>query len=122
MVGGSAAPVLFLAFGHLSFFRLVLYGIVTLVGVVNIPIIKFSVDWWNTLHQPASVLRMGGPALHPSMLWPLLVMALGASLLFVCLHLMGVRNEILRRRLRRLSYLAAEAADHVLEPQTEAGA
>jgi heme exporter protein C len=76
-------------------------AILTLVGVVNIPIIKFSVDWWNTLHQPASVLRMGGPAIHPSMLWPLLVMAVGASLLFLCLHLMGIRNEILRRRLRR---------------------
>jgi len=97
-------------------------AILTLVGVVNIPIIKFSVDWWNTLHQPASVLRMGGPAIHPTMLWPLLVMALGASLLFVCLHLMAIRNEILRRRLRRLSYLAAEAADHGLEPPVEAGA
>ena len=95
-------------------------AILTLVGVVNIPIIKFSVDWWNTLHQPASVLRMGGPSIHPSMLWPLLVMAVGASLLFACLHLMGIRNEILRRRLRRMSYLAAEAADHVLEPQPEA--
>ena len=95
-------------------------AILTLVGVVNIPIIKFSVDWWNTLHQPASVLRMGGPSIHPSMLWPLLVRAVGASLLFACLHLMGIRNEILRRRLRRLSYLAAEAADHVLEPQPEA--
>jgi heme exporter protein C len=97
-------------------------AILTLVGVVNIPIIKFSVDWWNTLHQPASVLRMGGPSIHPSMLWPLLVMAVGASLLFACLHLMGIRNEILRRRLRRMSYLAAEAADHVLEPQPEARA
>ena len=52
-------------------------SILTLVGVVNMPIIKFSVDWWNTLHQPASVLRMGGPTIHPSMLYPLLVMALG---------------------------------------------
>ena len=97
-------------------------AILTLVGVINIPIIKFSVDWWNTLHQPASVLRMGGPSIDRSMLWPLLVMAVGASLLFLCLHLMGIRNEILRRRLRRLSYLAAEAADHVLEPQPEARA
>ena len=95
-------------------------AILTLVGVVNIPIIKFSVDWWNTLHQPASVLRMGGPSIHPSMLWPLLVMAVGASLLFACLHLMGIRNEILRRWLRRMSDLAAEAADHVLDPQPEA--
>ena len=82
-------------------------AILTLVGVVNIPIIKFSVDWWNTLHQPASVMRLGGPAIHPSMLWPLLIMAVGATLLFTTLHLMAVRNEILRRRLRRLSIQAA---------------
>lgn len=86
-------------------------AILTLVGVVNIPIIKFSVDWWNTLHQPASVMRMGGPTIHPSMLWPLLIMAVGASLLFVTLHLMAVRNEILRRRLRRLSFLAAQRGE-----------
>ena len=86
-------------------------AILTLVGVVNIPVIKFSVDWWNTLHQPASVFRMGGSTIHPSMLWPLLVMALAASLLFLTLHLMAIRNEILRRRLRRLSILAARETD-----------
>ena len=83
-------------------------AILTLVGVVNLPVIKFSVDWWNTLHQPASVFRLDGPTIHPSMLWPLLVMALGMTFLFITLHLMGTRNEILRRRLRRLSILAAE--------------
>jgi heme exporter protein C len=86
-------------------------AILTLVGVVNLPIIKFSVDWWNTLHQPASVFRLGGPAISGSMLWPLLVMALAFTLLFFTLHLMEVRNEILRRRLRRLSILAASAED-----------
>jgi heme exporter protein C len=86
-------------------------AIFTLVGVVNIPIIKFSVDWWNTLHQPASVMRMGGPTIHPTMLWPLLIMAVGASLLFLALHLMAVRNVILQRRLRRLSYMAAQAGE-----------
>ena len=78
-------------------------AILTIVGVVNLPIIKFSVDWWNTLHQPASVFRLGGPTIAASMLWPLLVMALGATLLFLTLHVMAIRNEILRRRLRRLS-------------------
>jgi heme exporter protein C len=86
-------------------------AILTLVGVVNIPIIKFSVDWWNTLHQPASVFRLGGPAIAPSMLWPLLVMALGFTMLFFTLHLMAVRNEILRRRLRRLTILAASTEE-----------
>ena len=57
-------------------------AILILVGYVNIPIIKFSVDWWNTLHQPASVLRLDGPTIHPSMLYPLLVMALAFTMLF----------------------------------------
>lgn len=83
-------------------------AILTLVGAVNLPIIKFSVDWWSTLHQPASVFRLGGPTIHPSMLWPLLVMALGFTILFFTLHMMSTRNEILRRRLRRLSILAAQ--------------
>src|SRR5438128_2131350 len=61
-------------------------AILTLVGAVNLPIIKFSVDWWNTLHQPASVLRAGGPAIHPAILTPLLVMALAFGLLFAALH------------------------------------
>src|SRR6266704_969292 len=52
-------------------------SILALVGVVDLPIIKFSVDWWNTLHQPASILRAGGPTIDVSMLIPLLVMALG---------------------------------------------
>ncbi len=88
-------------------------AIFTLVGAVNIPIIKFSVDWWNTLHQPASVFRLGGPAIAPSMLWPLVVMALAFTVLFVTLYLMAIRNEILRRRLRRLSILAAGAQEPV---------
>jgi heme exporter protein C len=82
-------------------------AILTLVGVVNLPIIKFSVDWWNTLHQPASVFRMSGPTIAPSMLWPLLVMAVAFTLLFTTLHLMATRNEILRRRARRLAIQAA---------------
>jgi heme exporter protein C len=86
-------------------------AILTLVGVVNIPIIKFSVDWWNTLHQPSTVFKLGGPAIAGSMLWTLLIMALGFTLLFLCLHLMAIRNEILRRRLRRLSILAASAEE-----------
>src|SRR6202044_1604395 len=86
-------------------------AILTLVGSINIPIIKFSVDWWNTLHQPASVFRLDGSTIAFSMLWPLLVMALAATLLFVTLHMLAIRNEILRRRLRRASILAAAAPE-----------
>src|SRR3989441_5992814 len=86
-------------------------AVLTLVGAINIPIIKFSVDWWNTLHQPASVLRLGGPTIAPSMLWPLVVMAFAFTFLFVTLYLMAIRNEILRRRLRRLTIRAASAQE-----------
>jgi heme exporter protein C len=77
-------------------------AILALVGAINIPIIKFSVDWWNTLHQPASVFRAGGPTIDPALLTPLFVMAAGFTALFVLLHLIAMRAEILRRRVRAL--------------------
>jgi heme exporter protein C len=85
-------------------------AILTLVGAINIPIIKWSVDWWNTLHQPSSVLKLGGPAIHPAILVPLLVMAGAFFLLFVTLHVAAMRNEILRRRVRSLMLLKAQIA------------
>ncbi|MBO0904654.1 heme ABC transporter permease [Jiella sonneratiae] len=86
-------------------------AILVLVGFVNIPIIKFSVDWWNTLHQPASVMRMDGPAMPAVYLTPLLVSAIGFTVLFFALHLTAMRTEILRRRVAALSRLAARRAD-----------
>src|SRR6187401_3763766 len=74
-------------------------AILTLVGAINLPIIKFSVDWWNTLHQPASVLKLGGPSIHPAILTPLLVMAVALLLLFVVLVMLRTETEIDRRRL-----------------------
>ena len=88
-------------------------AVLTLVGAINLPIIKFSVDWWSTLHQPASVLRLGGPAIHPSILIPLLVMALAFMLLFFTLHLAAMRNEIMRRRVRTLMLMQADAAPDI---------
>ncbi len=83
-------------------------AILSLVGAVNLPIIKFSVDWWNTLHQGSSVFRMGGSTIAPSMLWPLLVMAVGLTFLFATLHLAAMRNEILRRRVRTMQLMQAQ--------------
>ncbi len=74
--------------------------IVALVGVINIPIVKFSVDWWNTLHQPASIMRRNGPAIHESILWPLALMFLAFTLLFVSTHLLALKNEVRERKLR----------------------
>jgi heme exporter protein C len=85
-------------------------AILTLVGAINLPIIKFSVDWWSTLHQGASVLRLGGSTLHPTILVPLLEMAVAFTLLFVTLHLAAMRNEILRRRVRTLRLMQAQGA------------
>ena len=84
-------------------------AVVTLVGALNIPVIKFSVDWWNTLHQPASVFTATGPKMPASILTPLLVMMLAFTLLFVTLHLVRMRTEILRRRAETLSRQAALA-------------
>ena len=84
-------------------------AILTLVGTVNLPIIKFSVDWWNTLHQPASVFRTDGPTIDPSLLTPLLVMTIAMTLLYVVFLLMAMRNEILRRRVRALELSAASS-------------
>ena len=81
-------------------------AVLAVVGVVNLPIIKFSVDWWNTLHQPASVFRLGGPTIAPSMLWPLLVMALGFTLLFVALLLLRMRTALVAAKVRALLLLA----------------
>ncbi|TCT05023.1 heme ABC transporter permease [Aquabacter spiritensis] len=85
-------------------------AVLTLVGVVNLPIVKFSVDWWNTLHQPASVFRMDGPTIAPSLLWPLLVCAFGFTALFLALHMLAMRTEILRRRVEVLEARAAAEA------------
>ena len=73
-----------------------------LVGVVNLPIIKFSVDWWNTLHQADSVFRLGGPTIDPSMLWPLLIMGLGYLLLFKTLLLIRMRTALNEAKARAL--------------------
>ena len=86
-------------------------AILVLVGVINLPIIKFSVDWWNTLHQPASVSRLDAPAVHVSMLVPLLVMTLAFAALGITLALWRTRTEIMRRRIRALQLARAAAAD-----------
>ena len=77
-------------------------AILALFGAVNVPIIKFSVDWWNTLHQPASVAKLGVPSIHVSMLIPLLLIAVGFTALFVSLLIVRVRAELLSRRIRAL--------------------
>ncbi|GLQ07817.1 heme ABC transporter permease [Sneathiella chinensis] len=75
-------------------------AILVLVGAINIPVIKFSVDWWNTLHQPASVATLDGPKIHGSILTPLLVMGAAYMMLFLSVFIIRVKAEIMDRRLQ----------------------
>lgn len=77
-------------------------AILALVGAVNLPIIKFSVNWWNTLHQPASVIKMGGPSIDASMLWPLLLLALAYKGYYVWVLLVSMRRELTANKVRIL--------------------
>jgi len=77
-------------------------SILALVGFVNVPIIKFSVDWWNTLHQPASVMKMGGPSIDASMLWPLLLMAVAFKTYYIWVLLVRIRAAIIANKIRIL--------------------
>jgi heme exporter protein C len=86
-----------------------LTAVVSIVGIVILPVIRFSVDW-NSIHQKPSVSRLGMPTIHPSLLWPLLVMAAGMTMLFIALHLKAMRNEILRRRVRALQLVEVQSA------------
>jgi heme exporter protein C len=91
-------------------------AILALVGIVNLPIIKFSVDWWNTLHQPASVFRIGGPTIDATMLWPLLIMAVGFTLFFVTLLLLRMRTALLAAKIRVLRLNEIEEMTRAPEP------
>ena len=84
-------------------------AILAIVGFINVPIIKFSVDWWNTLHQPASLLRVGGPSIHSSMLTPLLIMMAAFGMIFFVLQLAAMRAEITRQRVRAIQLAQTEA-------------
>lgn len=93
-------------------------AILAIVGSVNIPIIHYSVEWWNTLHQGPTVTRLDKPAIHSSMLWPLLIMALAFQLYFFWLLLVRARAEILWRE-RRAKWVQELLRLHQ-DPQSEA--
>ena len=77
-------------------------AILALVGFINVPIVKFSVDWWNTLHQPASILRSGGIAIDPSMRTPLLAMFIAYIGFFNIITIIRARIDIAERKIHRL--------------------
>ncbi|AHJ67269.1 Heme chaperone heme-lyase [Granulibacter bethesdensis] len=112
----SVLVLFFLYLGHIALVRAFddpqrgyrAGAILALVGVVNLPIIKFSVDWWNTLHQTASISLTGAPTMSTEMLWPLLWSAIGFTLIFIALVLTRIRAAVMERRIRAL--LLANAA------------
>jgi heme exporter protein C len=85
-------------------------SVVALVGFINVPIVKFSVDWWNSLHQPASVFRAGGPTIDASLLTPLLVMACAYAGLFITLWILAMKAEILAQRIHQMQVAQAGEA------------
>jgi heme exporter protein C len=74
-------------------------SLLAIVGAVNVPIIKYSVDWWNTLHQPASVVRLDGPAIHPDMLWPLFIMTVAFKMFLIVTLIIRIKTELAAARL-----------------------
>ena len=75
-------------------------AVLIIVGSINLPIIKFSVDWWNTLHQPASISKLSSPSIDPSMLRPLVIMTIALMLLAIVIGIITIKAEILKRKLR----------------------
>ncbi len=85
-------------------------AILAMVGLVNVPIIKFSVEWWNTLHQPASIVRMDGPTIHPSMLWPLFLMIGAFTTYYLWVLMLRMRQELTETRIQARRQIQAEEA------------
>lgn len=114
----SVLVLFFLYLGHIALVRAFddptrghrAGAILALVGVVNLPIIKFSVDWWNTLHQPSTITVTGAPNMHVDMLYPLLVCVLGFSLTFGTIVTARLRAAVMERRIRALLLAQAQAA------------
>lgn len=77
-------------------------AVLAIVGAINLPIIKFSVDWWNTLHQPASIARLDAPAIHSSMLTPLLLMTAAFMGIYAVLLILSINSELIRARIRSM--------------------
>ena len=80
-------------------------AVVAIVGAINLPIIKFSVDWWNTLHQGASIIRLDGPTIHPDILIPLIFMWLGFINYLISVLIIRIQSEITQQKIRALQIM-----------------
>jgi len=101
----STLVLLFLYFGYMALRAAIddenradrASALLAIIGVINIPIIKYSVEWWNTLHQPATISKIGTPSMNPDMLVPLLVMWLGFTFFFFAILMVRTRAELIAR-------------------------
>ncbi len=108
----SMLVLFFLYLGHMTIFNFSenieksgqTASLLAILGFVNIPIIKFSVDWWNTLHQPASVMKISGPTIHSSMLIPLLITALGFFCYFLIVLIIRMKLEITNQKINNINF------------------
>ena len=92
-----------------------------MISVIDIPIIKFSVEWWNTLHQGASVIRTGGASIHISMLTPLLIMAAAYLFMIISLTCLGIKSQLLTQKINRKIRQHIEQDTHVNIGENNAG-
>ncbi len=114
----SMLVLLFLYLGHIALIRAFdnpergyrAAAILALIGAVDLPVIKFSVDWWNTLHQPATFKFTSAPTMYQGMMWPLLISALGFSLGFGAIVTARLRAAVMERRIRGLLMARAQEA------------
>ena len=114
----SVLVLFFLYLGHIALVRAFddpvrgarAGAVLALAGAVNLPVIKFSVDWWSTLHQPSTIRLTGAPGLHVDMLWPLLACTTGFTLAFAALVVARLRAAVMERRIRGLLQTQAETA------------
>ena len=80
-------------------------ALLAIVGSINLPIVKFSVDWWNTLHQPASIIRTGGVSIDQSMLVPLIIMTLAFNVFFILVVILRAHSILIERKVYHLKVL-----------------
>ena len=114
----SVLVLFFLYLGHIALVRAFddpqrgyrAGAILALIGAVDLPIIKFSVDWWNTLHQPSTITLTGAPTMYIGMLWPLFISAAGFSLGFAAIVIARLRAAVMERRIRALLMAQARAS------------
>ncbi len=114
----SVLVLFFLYLGHIALVRAFddpqrgyrAGAVLALVGTINLPIIKFSVDWWNTLHQPDTITLTGAPKMYLPMFWPLLLAAIGFTFAFAAIVIARLRAAVMERRVRALLMARAEHA------------